>query len=82
MPAPAVPPAALLCCCSKAVISVPAYFNDDQREATATAGRIAGLDTVRIIREPVAAALAYGLDAQEDQARWVVVVVVGGLLLW
>lgn len=52
---------------SKAVISVPAYFTDAQREATVTAGRIAGLDTVRIIREPVAAALAYGLDAQEDQ---------------
>jgi molecular chaperone DnaK len=51
----------------KAVISVPAYFTDSQREATVTAGRIAGLDTVRIIREPVAAALAYGLDALEDQ---------------
>ena len=51
----------------KAVISVPAYFTDSQREATVTAGRIAGLETVRIIREPVAAALAYGLDALEDQ---------------
>lgn len=52
---------------SKAVVSVPAYFTDAQREATVTAGKIAGLDTIRIIREPVAAALAYGLDAQEDQ---------------
>jgi molecular chaperone DnaK len=51
----------------RAVISVPAYFDDAQREATATAGRIAGLEAVRIIREPVAAALAYGLDAAEDQ---------------
>ncbi|PRW56291.1 molecular chaperone [Chlorella sorokiniana] len=51
----------------KAVISVPAYFTDAQKEATVTAGRIAGLEAVRIIREPVAAALAYGLDAQEDQ---------------
>jgi molecular chaperone DnaK len=52
---------------SKAVISVPAYFTDAQREATVTAGRVAGLETVRIIREPVAAALAYGMDATEDE---------------
>jgi molecular chaperone DnaK len=52
---------------AKAVISVPAYFNDDQRAATETAGRLAGLGTVRIIREPVAAALAYGLSADQDQ---------------
>ncbi|MEW5299539.1 MAG: hypothetical protein WDW36_002546 [Sanguina aurantia] len=52
---------------TKAVISVPAYFNEQQRDATVTAGRIAGLETVRIIREPVAAALAYGLDVREDQ---------------
>ncbi|KAL4443054.1 hypothetical protein ABPG77_008545 [Micractinium sp. CCAP 211/92] len=51
----------------KAVISVPAYFTDEQREATIMAGSIAGLEKIRIIREPVAAALAYGLDAQEDQ---------------
>lgn len=51
----------------KAVISVPAYFTDEQREATITAGSIAGLEKIRIIREPVAAALAYGLDAREDQ---------------
>ncbi|KAL4457798.1 hypothetical protein ABPG75_012663 [Micractinium tetrahymenae] len=52
---------------SKAVISVPAYFTDAQREATITAGSVAGLEQIRIIREPVAAALAYGLDAEEDQ---------------
>ncbi|KAL6761638.1 Hsp70 protein-domain-containing protein [Haematococcus lacustris] len=51
----------------KAVISVPAYFNVKQREATVNAGQLAGLDTVRIIREPVAAALAYGLKLKEDQ---------------
>lgn len=52
---------------ARAVISVPAYFSNAQREATAAAGQLAGLESVRIIREPVAAALAYGLDAQEDQ---------------
>jgi Fe-S protein assembly chaperone HscA len=46
----------------KAVITVPAYFNDSQRQATKDAGRIAGLDVVRIVNEPTAAALAYGLD--------------------
>src|SRR6478672_11466522 len=45
-----------------AVITVPAYFNDDQRQATKDAGRIAGLDVKRIINEPTAASLAYGLD--------------------
>lgn len=52
---------------NKAVISVPAYFDDEQKEATVNAGRIAGLETLRIIREPVAAALAYGITAEEDQ---------------
>eukprot|EP00878_Enallax_costatus_P032537 GHUV01035765.1.p1 GENE.GHUV01035765.1~~GHUV01035765.1.p1 ORF type:complete len:501 (+),score=142.98 GHUV01035765.1:78-1505(+) len=52
---------------TKAVITVPAYFTDEQREATITAGKLAGLETVRLIREPVAAALAYGLDLSEDQ---------------
>jgi molecular chaperone DnaK len=47
---------------TKAVITVPAYFNDAQRQATKDAGRIAGLDVLRIINEPTAAALAYGLD--------------------
>src|SRR5688572_2506539 len=46
----------------KAVITVPAYFNDNQRQATKDAGKIAGLDVVRIINEPTAACLAYGLD--------------------
>jgi molecular chaperone DnaK len=47
---------------SKAVITVPAYFNDQQRQATKDAGKIAGLEVLRIINEPTAAALAYGLD--------------------
>src|SRR5205809_849987 len=50
-----------------AVITVPAYFNDDQRQATKDAGRIAGLDVKRIINEPTAASLAYGLDKENDQ---------------
>ncbi|MEA2341003.1 MAG: molecular chaperone DnaK [Solirubrobacteraceae bacterium] len=50
-----------------AVITVPAYFNDDQRQATKDAGRIAGLDVPRIINEPTAASLAYGLDKEADQ---------------
>src|ERR671929_687014 len=49
-----------------AVITVPAYFNDDQRQATKDAGRIAGLDVKRIINEPTAASLAYGLDKETD----------------
>src|SRR5690606_17584863 len=51
----------------EAVITVPAYFNDAQRQATKDAGRIAGLDVKRIINEPTAAALAYGLDKKKDQ---------------
>src|SRR5919198_2002901 len=50
-----------------AVITVPAYFNDDQRQATKDAGRIAGLDVKRIINEPTAASLAYGLDKKKDE---------------
>ncbi len=50
-----------------AVITVPAYFNDDQRQATKDAGRVAGLDVKRIINEPTAASLAYGLDKEADQ---------------
>ncbi len=50
-----------------AVITVPAYFNDDQRQATKDAGKVAGLDVKRIINEPTAASLAYGLDKEEDQ---------------
>ncbi|HMI31866.1 MAG TPA: molecular chaperone DnaK [Candidatus Limnocylindrales bacterium] len=52
---------------SEAVITVPAYFNDTQRQATKDAGRIAGLDVKRIINEPTAAALAYGLDKKKDE---------------
>src|SRR5438094_10473161 len=52
---------------SDAVITVPAYFNDAQRQATKDAGRIAGLSVLRIINEPTAAALAYGLDKKSDE---------------
>jgi molecular chaperone DnaK len=51
----------------KAVITVPAYFNDSQRQATKDAGKIAGLEVVRIVNEPTAAALAYGLDKKKDE---------------
>ena len=61
----------------KAVITVPAYFNDSQRQATKNAGKIAGLEVERIINEPTAAALAYGLDKQE-QAQTVLVYDLGG----
>jgi molecular chaperone DnaK len=52
---------------SKAVITVPAYFNDSQRQATKDAGKIAGLEVMRIINEPTAAALAYGMDKKENE---------------
>lgn len=52
---------------SQAVITVPAYFNDAQRQATKDAGRIAGLEVLRIVNEPTAAALAYGLDKKKDE---------------
>ena len=52
---------------TEAVITVPAYFNDAQRQATKDAGKIAGLDVKRIINEPTAAALAYGLDNEREQ---------------
>ncbi len=52
---------------TRAVITVPAYFNDSQRQATKDAGRIAGLEVMRIINEPTAAALAYGLDKKKDE---------------
>src|SRR5512145_661049 len=52
---------------TKAVITVPAYFNDAQRQATKDAGQIAGLDVMRIVNEPTAAALAYGLDKKRDE---------------
>ena len=50
----------------KAVLTVPAYFNDSQRQATKFAGELAGLDIVRIINEPTAACLAYGLDKKNE----------------
>jgi molecular chaperone DnaK len=52
---------------TKAVITVPAYFNDSQRQATKDAGQIAGLEVMRIVNEPTAAALAYGMDKHKDQ---------------
>ncbi|WP_426144654.1 molecular chaperone DnaK [Polaromonas sp. DSR2-3-2] len=61
-----------------AVITVPAYFNDAQRQATKDAGRIAGLDVKRIINEPTAAALAFGLDKQEKGDRKIAVYDLGG----
>jgi len=63
---------------TEAVITVPAYFNDSQRQATKDAGRIAGLDVKRIINEPTAAALAFGLDKQEKKDRKIVVYDLGG----
>lgn len=64
----------------KAVITVPAYFNDNQRQATKDAGAIAGLDVVRIINEPTAAALAFGLDNSKDSQRILVFDLGGGTL--
>jgi len=64
----------------KAVITVPAYFNDNQRQATKDAGAIAGLDVVRIINEPTAAALAYGLDKGGMEQRILVFDLGGGTL--
>ena len=61
----------------KAVITVPAYFNDSQRQATKNAGKIAGLEVERIINEPTAAALAYGLDKQ-DESQTILVYDLGG----
>ena len=62
---------------TKAVITVPAYFNDAQRQATKNAGKIAGLEVERIINEPTAAALAYGIDKQDD-AHTILVYDLGG----
>jgi len=64
---------------TKAVITVPAYFNDSQRQATKDAGKIAGLEVLRIINEPTAAALAYGLDKEEqNKAQKILVYDLGG----
>ena len=62
----------------RAIISVPAYFNDDQRKATYAAGKMAGLKVERLINEPTAAALAYGLSAKEDENTFLVIDLGGG----
>ena len=64
---------------TKAVITVPAYFTDSQRQATKDAGKIAGLEVLRIINEPTAAALAYGLDKGENKAQKILVYDLGAL---
>ncbi|AGB05152.1 chaperone protein DnaK [Aciduliprofundum sp. MAR08-339] len=64
----------------KAVITVPAYFNDNQRQATKDAGEIAGLEVVRIINEPTAAALAYGIDKEDEELKIMVFDFGGGTL--
>ena len=63
---------------TQAVITVPAYFNDSQRQATKDAGRIAGLEVLRIINEPTAAALAYGIDKADNRDRKIAVYDLGG----
>lgn len=63
---------------TKAVITVPAYFNDAQRQATRDAGKLAGLDVLRIVNEPTAASLAYGLGVRKDETRTIAVYDLGG----
>jgi molecular chaperone HscA len=63
---------------TKAVITVPAYFNDSQRQATRDAGKLAGLDVLRIVNEPTAASLAYGLGMKNDETKTVAVYDLGG----
>ena len=63
---------------TKAVITVPAYFNDAQRQATRDAGKLAGLDVLRIVNEPTAASLAYGLGMKNDETKTVAVYDLGG----
>lgn len=63
---------------SKAVITVPAYFNDAQRQATRDAGKLAGLDVLRIVNEPTAASLAYGIGLEADESKLVAVYDLGG----
>jgi heat shock protein 1/8 len=63
---------------SKAVVTVPAYFNDSQRQATKDAGVIAGLEVLRIINEPTAAAIAYGLDKKSQGEKNVLIFDLGG----
>ena len=63
---------------TEAVITVPAYFNDGQRQATKDAGQIAGLNVLRIINEPTAAAVAYGLDNQSKEQNVLIFDLGGG----
>lgn len=63
---------------SKAIITVPAYFNNDQREATKVAGKIAGLEVLRIINEPTAAALCFGIDKRDKEQKVLVYDLGGG----
>ncbi|MBL7732212.1 MAG: Fe-S protein assembly chaperone HscA, partial [Chitinophagaceae bacterium] len=63
---------------TKAVITVPAYFNDAQRQATRDAGKLAGLDVLRIVNEPTAASLAYGMGMRNDESKTVAVYDLGG----
>lgn len=63
---------------NKVVITVPAYFNDSQRQATRDAGKLAGMDVLRIINEPTAASLAYGIGLQEEEGKMVAVYDLGG----
>lgn len=63
---------------NKAVITVPAYFNDAQRQATRDAGKLAGLDVLRIVNEPTAASLAYGLGLKQDETKTIAVYDLGG----
>jgi len=63
---------------NSAVVTVPAYFNDSQRQATKDAGTIAGLNVARIINEPTAAAIAYGLDKKDSNERNVLIFDLGG----
>lgn len=63
---------------TNAVVTVPAYFNDSQRQATKDAGRIAGLNVLRIINEPTAAALAYGLDKKMKGEQNILIFDLGG----
>ena len=64
-----------------AVVTVPAYFNDSQRQATKDAGQIAGLNVLRVINEPTAAALAYGMDKTDDKVR-IILLKISVKLLW
>lgn len=63
---------------NKAVITVPAYFNDTQRQATRDAGKLAGLDVLRIVNEPTAASLAYGMGLKQDEEKTIAVYDLGG----